>query len=232
MRLIYLGMAMAAALPLFAADGDFMAETSSAATFRLYVSEGDVYTLESAAEVAAWPVTWQTGETVSATAMDGTAYALSEEAGDATSAQLPGKGGVWSLSVTSEGLTHAARVGVPWSVYQGDGQVIGATSVAYGTYGVDTVQDGPDRRIKDRAFLPIAYSGDDWGARSASAASTLTVTPPAAQTDPSVFNLFGTGVQPFAFDSAGRWTVLLEMADGTARTATINRHGGLIISVH
>ena len=238
MKTIYFGMAMvaiAAGAPvqLFATDGEPIAETSSAATFRLYVNDGNAYTLESAAEVAAWPVTWQACDEVSAMAMDGTAYVLADGVAAAGSAVLAtAKGGIWTLTDTSETGRQSAKVSVPWSVCQSDGVPLSAASETSDAFGIDVEQDGPDRKSRDSRFLPIAYSGDDWGARSASAASTLTVTPPAAQTDPSVFDLVGTGVQPFAFNHAGRWTVLLEMADGTARTATINRLGGMTISFY
>ena len=66
-------------LPLLAAfDGTPV--TSSEKTFCAYVTEDATYSLANVGEIAAWLVTWREGETVSATAMDGTAYTLAEDA--------------------------------------------------------------------------------------------------------------------------------------------------------
>ena len=221
-----IAVAAGAVLPAVAADGDELAVTESATTFRLYMNGESPYSLTNAADVAAWPVTWREGETVSAAAMDGAAYALAADAASEGSESLPAKGGVWSLA--NDGI-GTATVLVPWTVSQGDGVSL-ALSATSGAFGIDVVQDGPDRKSYDRHFPPIAYSGDDWAGDTASAL-VLTVTPPPNKGAATVFDaLSGTGVQPFEFNKPGKWTVTLAMEDGTTCTAIINLPGGLIIS--
>ena len=221
-----IAVAAGAVLPAVAADGDELAVTESATTFRLYINGESPYSLTNAADIAAWPVTWREGETVSAAAMDGTAYALADDAVAVGSETLPAKGGVWSLA--NDGI-GTATVLVPWTVSQGDGVLL-ALSATSGAFGIDVVQDGPDRKSYDRHFPPIAYSGDDWAGDTA-AIPTLTVTPPPNKGAATVFDaLSGTGVQPCEFNKPGTWTVTLAMEDGTTCTAIINLPGGLIIS--
>ena len=223
-----IAVAAGAVLPAVAADGDELAVTESATTFRLYINGETPYSLTNAADIAAWPVTWREGETVSAAAMDGTAYAFSTDAASEGSVTLPEKGGVWSLA--NDGIGSAAVL-VPWTVAQGDGISL-AESGSSGAYALDTQEDGPNRKNYDRRFPPIAYSGDDWAGDLASA-SVLTVTPPPNRGTTTVFDaLSGTGIQPFAFDKSGRWTVSLAMDDGTTCTAIINLPGGLTISFY
>lgn len=223
-----IAVAAGAVLPAVAADGDELAVTESATTFRLYINGETPYSLTNAADIAAWPVTWREGETVSAAAMDGAAYAFSTDAASEGSVTLPEKGGVWSLA--NDGIGSAAVL-VPWTVAQGDGISL-AESGSSGVYALDTQEDGPNRKNYDRRFPPIAYSGDDWAGDLASA-SVLTVTPPPNRGTTTVFDaLSGTGIQPFAFDKSGRWTVSLAMDDGTTCTAIINLPGGLTISFY
>ena len=223
-----IAVAAGAVLPAVAADGDELAVTESATTFRLYINGESPYSLTNAADIAAWPVTWRKGETVSAAAMDGAAYALAADAASEGSESLPEKGGVWSLA--NDGI-GTATVLVPWTVAQGDGVSL-ALSATSGAFGIDVVQDGPDRKSYDRRFPPIAYSGDDWAGDTA-AIPTLTVAPPSGKGAATVFDaLSGTGVQPFVFNKTGKWTVTLAMEDGTTCTAIINLPGGLIITVH
>lgn len=223
-----IAVAAGAVLPAVAADGDELAVTESATTFRLYINGETPYSLTNAADIAAWPVTWREGEIVSAAAMDGTAYAFSTDAASEGSVTLPEKGGVWSLA--NDGIGSAAVL-VPWTVAQGDGISL-AESGSSGAYALDTQEDGPNRKNYDRRFPPIAYSGDDWAGDLASA-SVLTVTPPPNRGTTTVFDaLSGTGIQPFAFDKSGRWTVSLAMDDGTTCTAIINLPGGLTISFY
>ena len=219
--------AVGAILPLLAAfDGTTV--TSSAKTFCAYVTGDATYSLANAGEIEAWPVTWCEGETVSATAMDGTAYTLAEDAASAGSDALPAKGGIWTLANSEEGL---ARVAVPWSVYQGGGVSLASGAVS-DAFAADTVQDGPNRRLKDRQTPPVAYSGDDW-AGDVSAMSTLTITPPAGSGIPTSYSdVAGEGCRPFTFNKAGRWTVTLAMEDGTTRTAVIGVVGGTTISFY
>ena len=180
--------------------------TSQAATFKFYGNPERVYSLVSAAELAAWPVTWRAGETVVATAMDGA---------DATSASLPNKGGVWTLANSAEG---SARIGVPWAVFD-DGGAYGANATA--GFVADMVQTGPDRKLKKSEVPPVAYSGDDW-AGDLSKAATITFTPPEGSgLETTTWSRTGDGAMAFTFNAKGDWTVTLAFADGTTKTATI-----------
>ena len=216
-------VAVGTALPGVA---DVETVTSAPATFRLYLDEDATYALSSAEDFATWLVTWRSGETVSAESADGTAYTLSGGAG-ATSAALPNKGGVWTLTNSVEGV---ARVGVPWTVFNDGGDFSESSAVGW---FVDTVQDGPDRKLKKREVPPIAYSGDDW-AGDISKAATLTFTPPEGSgLNPTTLSKSnpGTGAQSFTFNKVGDWTVTLTFSNGTTRTAiiTIERSGFIII---
>ena len=123
-----------------------------------------------------------------------------------------------------------ARIGVAWAVNDETGSVL-ASGSGVQNYIIDSMQDGPCRKSNERTLPPIAYSGDDWCDRGASATSSLTVTPPAGKGGVIVYDsLSGTGVQPFPFDKAGKWTVALAMEDGTVRTAIINISGGFVIT--
>ena len=192
--------------------------TSQAATFKFYGNPERVYSLVSAAELAAWPVTWRAGETVVATAMDGAETTLSDGT-DATSASLPNKGGVWTLANSAEG---SARIGVPWAVFD-DGGTYGANATA--GFVADMVQTGPDRKLKKSEVPPVAYSGDDWAAVATSAtlpAATVTFTPPEGSgLEATTWNKTGKGAEAFTFNAKGDWTVTLAFADGTTKTATI-----------
>ena len=189
--------------------------TSQATTFKFYGNPERVYSLVSAAELAAWPVTWRAGETVVATAMDGAETTLSGGA-DATSASLPSQGGVWTLVNSVEGT---ARVGVPWAVFN-DGGTYGASATA--GFVADMVQSGPDRKLMRREAPLVAYSGDDWHG-DLSKASTITFTPPEGSgLEATTWNKTGTGAQSFTFNAKGVWTVTLTFADNTTRTAHIN----------
>ena len=217
-------VSVGAALPGLA---DVETVTSSPTTFRLYLDEDATYALSSAEDFATWLVTWRSGETVTAEAADGTAYTLSGGAG-ATNAALPNKGGVWTLTNSVEGV---ARVGVPWTVFNDGGDFSESSSVGW---FVDTVQDGPDRKLKKADVPPVAYSGDDWHG-DLSKAATITFTPPAGSgLEATTWNKAnpGTGAATFTFNAKGVWTVTLTFADNTTRTAQIDiQTAGLMIIV-
>ena len=96
-------------------------------------------------------------------------------------------------------------------------------------YPADSVADGPDRDTGKKETLPVAYSGDDWVGDAAKAATLTFVSPEGAET---VVERTGTGAVEFYFNKLGSWTVRLEMADGTTRTAILNviRMGGFVLS--
>ena len=95
---------------------------------------------------------------------------------------------------------------------------------------LDSMQGGPDRTITQRRGYFAAYSGDNW-ARSATAASTLSVTPPRGTVTPQ--NLTGTGAVPFVpMNGKGDYTVVLT-AGSTTRTAIVTYmpKAGLVIII-
>ena len=218
-------LAAVAASAAFPSQAEVETVTSSATTFTFYGNQETAYSLASAAEVAAWPVTWRAGETVVATSMDGTATTLSGGA-DATSASLPSQGGVWTLVNSVEGT---ARVGIPWAVYN-DGGTYGASATA--GFVADMVQTGPDRKLMRREVPLVAYSGDDWHG-DLSKASTITFMPPeGSELAATTWNKTGRGASAFTFNKKGVWTVTLKFADNTKRTAHINiQASGLTIIV-
>lgn len=89
-------------------------------------------------------------------------------------------------------------------------------------YPADSEREGPDRKTDKASVLPVAYSGDDW-VGDMSKAATLRFISPRNQTNTVVRT--GTGAMSFAFTQHGRWTVLLEMENGTTFEATINITG-------
>lgn len=202
-------VACAAAFPLFAADGDLLAETTAAVTFDVCTFDIATFAAKSAAEIAAlMPVTWRVGETVDVIPPQGASSTLVSDAASAGSAPFaPDAGGVWTLVNSAQGK---ARIGVAWSVY-GDGGLL-VTSGNSPSYPVDSMQEGPNRKIKKREGLPVAYSGDLWHG-SGTASSTLTVTQPDGASED--IPLVGTGIYSVPFDMAGLWKLSLVMADTT-----------------
>ena len=210
----------ASALTLSAADGNVLATTENATTFRLYVNGTSTFSLLSAAEVAAWPITWRTNETVVATSRNGTSTTLVTDATASGAQSLSHIGGAWTLSNSKLG---SAVICIPWSVFD-DGGTLDTSMNA--TFGADLTTDGPDRQGEIREFPPIAYSGDSW-VGDATKAATLTITPPAGSgLAATTMDLEGTGATPFAFGKLGQWMVQLAAADGTTRDATITVKGG------
>ena len=213
-------LAAVASVAAFQAQAEVETVTSSATTFAFYGNPEKVYSLASAAEITAWPVTWRAGETVVATSMDGTATTLSG------GADLPSQGGVWTLVNSVEGTAH---VGIPWAVFN-DGGTYGASATA--GFVADMVQTGPDCKLMKSEVPPVAYSGDDWHG-DLSKAATVTFTPPEGSgLEPTTWNKTGRGASAFTFNAKGVWTVTLKFADNTTRTAHINiQASGLIIIV-
>ena len=174
----------------------------------------------SSAELAAKQVTYRAGETVTLTAPDGTTATVVADAAAAGGVTLTvGAGGLscdglWRLDNSNGSV---AFVGVAWETFDaawrqaGDGR----------TAALDTVGEGPDRKLKKREVPPVAYSGDDW-AGDLSKASTITFTPPEGSgLEATAWNRTGDGAETFVFGATGDWTVTLAFADGTTRTATI-----------
>ena len=100
------------------------------------------------------------------------------------------------------------------------------------TYPMDTVQEGPDRRILSwDQSLPVAYSGDDW-AFSPSAESTLTFTSPTGAVTAVAQTGTGAYEPDFPIRGNGEWTIVLSGGGVTTLTAHINLTGqGFILIV-
>ena len=229
-RLVILCAAsLAGACVLRAADGDIIASGAYAGTFQVNTADAAPFVAASAAEIAALPpIGYGKGETVTAQGIATVALVTSAmSASSCGSVRFsPGAGGSWTL-INSEGET--ARILIPFSVYGDYGTLMAVTDGAFSPYVVDSLQTGPVRKVKDRVYPPVAYTGDDW-VRNSSAASTLSfVSPLGGETS---FNLTGTGATQFNFGQSGRWTVSLVMADGTTQEAIVGVPGGFIITFH
>ena len=220
---------LAATCMLRAADGDLKASCVYDGPFAVNTVDASPFVAASAAEIAALPpVGYAKGETVTATGC--TTVELVTSAMSASSCGSvrfsPGAGGSWTLS-NSRGET--ARILIPFSVYGDYGTLMAVTDGAFSPYVVDSLQTGPVRKVKDRVYPPVAYTGDDW-VRNSWAASTLSfVSPSGGETS---FNLTGTGATQFNFGQSGRWTVSLVMADGTTQEAIVGVPGGFIITFY
>ena len=224
-----LAVAAGASFPLIAdgyAVGDTMAESSASVTFALNTADGSpfAYNRDSFAE---WPVTWRAGETVTATAWDGTEMTLNASSDAGSAAFVPSANGVWTLS-NSGG--KSVVVGKAWDADE-VGETLAQTTLS-SLFAAHTEGEGPDRRLKRSDVPPVAYSGDNWMG-DASKAATVTFTPPSGSgLAPTTLNLSGTGTDTsFTFNSKGTWTVTLEFADYTTRTASVTVMSGLTIVI-
>ncbi len=216
-------VAAGAALPTaaFAEGGEETADfrvTSDAVAIALHTD--DAALRFSSAELAAKQVTYRAGETVTLTAPDGTTATVVADAAVAGGATLAvGAGGLasdglWRLDNSNGSV---AFVGVAWETFgaawrqASDGR----------TMALDTLAEGPDRKLKKSEVPPVAYSGDDW-AGDLSKAATITFTPPEGSgLEATTWNKTGKGAEAFTFNAKGDWTVALAFADGTTKTATI-----------
>ena len=160
--------------------------------------------------IANWRVTFQAGETVTATAPNSSVSTLAGNAGAAT--LIPCAAGTWTLDNSNGGSASVTVLAAALS----------RNSAPLAQIGLDTVGAGPNRTVKAGRNPPVAYSGDDWRG-NASAASTLTFTPPMGAD--TTQNLSGTGATAFQFRQPGAWTVQLEMASGSPLSAIINIEG-------
>ena len=192
--------------------------TSDAVAINLHTD--DAALRFSSAELAAKQVTYRAGETVTLTAPDGTTATVIADAAAAGGATLAvGAGGLssdglWRLDNSNGSV---AFVGVAWETFgaawrqAGDGR----------SMALDTLAEGPDRKLKKSEVPLVAYSGDDW-AGDLSKAAIITFTPPeGAGLEATTWNKTGKGAEAFTFNAKGDWTVTLAFADGTTKTATI-----------
>lgn len=190
---------------------------SNTETFRFYSNGTSVYGFTNMTELASWPVTWRSGETVMMKRSGGAESAL------CTDAAAPGKyvlspdgaGGVYNFTSS---CGNTASICIPWTVF-GDGGSLSVSALA--GFVADTLLPGPDRRIKTRQTPLIAYSGVDW-AKDTKSVSELTFIPPSESgLEATTFELTGVGTQSFKFPIPGDWTVQLTFADGGKRTALV-----------
>ena len=176
----------------------------------------------SSAELAAKQVTYRAGETVTLTAPDGTTATVVADAAAAGGATLVvGAGGLssdglWRLDNSNGSV---AFVGVAWETFGAAWRQAGDDR----TVVLDTLAEGPDRKLKEREVPPVAYSGDDW-AGDLSKAATVRFTSPGGST--ITWNRTGTDAETFTFNERGTWKVELwygsDMSDDPDKTAQIN----------
>ena len=206
-------IAIGAAHPLFA---DISA-TSEPFTFSVRTS-GGAFAMNFS-ELAAWPVSYRAGESITLVAPSGASTTPVDGAAAVGTTDLSGSSldedGVWTLR-NSNG--HTAFLVVPWGT-NGGPLTTADTETGIALF---TVGEGPDRKLRRSEAPPVAYSGDDWNG-DLSKASTITFTPPEGSgLETTTWNKTGRGASAFTFNKKGTWTVTLTFADNTTRTAQIN----------
>lgn len=222
-RRIAFVMVVAVAVSLLA---DGLSVTSEPTTFRFFSNGTSVFGLTNAADVVSWPLVWKAGETVTATARDGIVRTLTGNDSSASASLPAGMGGVWHVA-NSNG--ESATICIPWSAF---GDQMSLASLMSSAYGIDTLQEGPDRKTKKSGVLPVAYSGDDW-VGDVTKVSTITFTPPVdSSLEPTTLTMTGQGAVTFVFEKTGVWTVTLECADGTVKTSLVDiQTSGLVVII-
>ena len=221
--IILAATACAVAMPAFA-DGEDPEEpvepvairvTSDTVTFKLRTGDGTAAVAST--DLATWPVTYRTGETVTLTSPAGASTTPVSGAAANGTTELAGAfnaDGVWRLANSNGG---SALMGVAWGTF--DSQWREASADA--SCRIHTEGEGPDRKLKKSETPPVAYSGDDWKG-DLTKASTITFTPPEGSgLEPTTWNKTGKGAEAFTFNAKGDWTVTLAFADGTTKTAAI-----------
>lgn len=90
-------------------------------------------------------------------------------------------------------------------------------------FPADTRLPGPDRSMKKRESMPLAYSGDFWTGTNAAASATLAIYDPSGASAVQVVS--GLDSIVFAPNAAGEWTITL--SDGnTTLTSLVNVESG------
>ena len=218
-----LAVAASAAFPLFADDEYAVtAATSSAQTFALYTSAAatPTYALTSGALSSPFNITYRDGETVSVTSPNGVTTALSGSGG--TIEYVPASGGLWTFA-NSNGKT--ALVGVDWSVH--DDAPAPATSTANLVW-LETVDEGPDRKITSNDRPSVAYS-DATFAGTLAGAVTLTLTSPSGE-ETTYTKAAGENAKSVRL-TKGVWTVVLTSSAGTSTAHITVTPGGMVLIV-
>lgn len=218
-----LAVAVSGALPLFADDEYAVtAATSSAQTFALYTSAAatPTYALTSGALSSPFNITYRDGETVSVTSPNGVTTALSGSGG--TIEYVPASGGLWTFA-NSNGQT--ALVGVDWRVH--DDAPAPATSTANLVW-LETVDEGPDRKITSNDRPSVAYS-DATFAGTLAGAVTLTLTSPSGE-ETTYTKAAGENAKSVRL-TKGVWTVVLTSSAGTSTAHITVTPGGIVLIV-
>ena len=218
-------VAAGAALPMTAfaeGEGDTADFRVASDAVAIALHTDDAALRFSSAELAAKQVTYRAGETVTLTAPDGTTATVVADAAAAGGATLVvGAGGLssdglWRLDNSNGSV---AFVGVAWETFGAAWRQAGDDR----TVVLDTLAEGPDRKLKEREVPPVAYSGDDW-AGDLSKAATVRFTSPGGST--ITWNRTGTDAETFTFNERGTWKVELwygsDMSDDPDKTAQIN----------
>ena len=96
-------------------------------------------------------------------------------------------------------------------------------------FTADTRLPGPDRKMKKRESMPLAYGGDLWTGTNAAATATLTIYDPSGASAAQVVS--GSDSVVFAPDAVGVWTITLSDGD-TTLTSLVNVDAvGFILTV-
>ena len=166
--------------------------------------------------IANWRVTFQAGETVTATAPNSSVSTLADSVAEAGAATLiPCAAGTWTLDNSNGGSASVSVLAAALS----------RNSAPLAQICLDTVGAGPNRTAKAGSNPPVAYTDDNWR-RDASSAVTLTFTPPAGSwVSATTLNLTGTGATSFPLRHPGVWTVQLTMTPGSPLVALIDIEG-------
>ena len=230
-----LAVAASAAFPLFADDEYAVtAATSSAQTFALYTSAAatptyaltsgaaatPTYALTSGALSSPFNITYRDGETVSVTSPNGVTTALSGSGG--TIEYVPASGGLWTFA-NSNGET--ALVGVDWSIH--DDAPAPATDTANLVW-LETVDEGPDRKITSNDRPSVAYS-DATFAGTSTGAVTLTLTSPSGE-ETIYTKTAGENAKSVRL-TKGVWTVVLTSSAGSSTAHITVTPGGIVLIV-
>ena len=206
--------------------GDVLATAETPAEFEVYTSDNAVYAATSVAALEELlPIYCLAGDVITATAYDGTIKTISEGLpSDGPIKFTPDKGGIWTLVNSKQ---EVARIGVSWDLYDGVGTEL-SDSTHSSLYAVETVQSGPNRKVKKIDVLPLAYTADKWINYAPGAVKLLITAPDGIKTD---LNLSGSGAEKFSFNRNGDWNLLMTMADGTQMSSTVTIIGGVALLV-
>ncbi len=215
-------VATSATLPLFA-DYAVTAATSAAQTLALYTSAAATPTYAAAAGALTSPflITYRDGETVSVTSPNGVTTVLSGT--DGTINYTPASGGVWKFE-NSNGET--AYVGVGWNVHN-DGFT--PTTDAANLTWLETTVEGPDRKVKTKDNVAMAYSD---AAFNGAATGTITLTLTSPSNVETVYTKEpGENAKTLRLNQTGIWTVALTTSSGTSTAHITVISAGMMIII-